>query len=78
MNTSIHIPDELAKKLANYLSSDRCKDSSKNAFIVEAIRQRLDSVGVEDNWSSEIMAWQGGEEELAREELTGFGTDLQL
>ncbi|MDJ0900607.1 MAG: hypothetical protein QNJ55_17530 [Xenococcus sp. MO_188.B8] len=78
MNTSVHIPDDLARRLENHVSSPHCKLTSKNAFIVEAIRQLLDEVESEENWCEEIMAWQGVDLELEREELTGFGTDLGL
>ena len=78
MNTSVHIPDDLARRLENHVSSSNCKLASKNAFIVEAIRQLLDEVESEENWCEEIMAWQGVDLELEREEFTGFGTDLEL
>ena len=78
MNTSVHIPDDLARRLENHVSSSNCKVSSKNAFIVEAIRQLLDEVENEENWCEEIMTWQGGDIDLEREELTGFGIDLEL
>lgn len=78
MNTSIHIPNELARRLEKHVSSPKCKLASKNAFIVEAIRQLLDEVESEENWCEEIMTWQGGDLELEREEFTGFGADLGL
>lgn len=78
MNTSLHIPEDLARRLENHVSSSNCEVKSKNAFIVKAIRQLLDEVESEANWCEEIMAWQGGSLELEREELTGFGTDLEL
>lgn len=78
MNTSLHIPDDLAHRLENYVSSSNCEVKSKNAFIVKAIRQLLDEVESEANWCEEIMAWQGGGLELEREELTGFSSDLEL
>ena len=78
MNTSVHIPDDLARRLENHVSSDNCKVASKNAFIVEAIRQLLDEVESEENWCEEIMAWQGGDLEIEREKFTGFGKELEL
>ncbi|VEP15535.1 conserved hypothetical protein [Hyella patelloides LEGE 07179] len=39
MNTSIHIPDDLARRLENHISSSKCEVKSKNAFIVKAIQQ---------------------------------------
>lgn len=78
MNTSLHIPDDLARRLENHLSSSKCEVKSKNAFIVKAVRQLLDEVENETNWCEEIMNWQGGDIELKREELTGFGKDLEL
>ena len=78
MNTSIHIPDDLARRLENHIASAKCDVKSKNAFIVKAIRQLLDEVESEANWCEEIMNWQGGDLELQREELTGFNRDLGL
>ena len=78
MNTSVHIPDDLARRLENHMSSPNCELASRNAFIVEAIRQLLDEVESEGNWCEEIMAWQGCDIELQREELTGFERDLGL
>ena len=77
MNTSVHIPDELARRLENHISSNS-EMKSKNAFIVKAIGQLLDEVESEENWCPEIMAWQGGGLEIEREEFTGFGLDLNL
>ena len=78
MNTSIHIPDSLARRLENHILSSKCEVKSKNAFIIKAIQQLLDEVENETNWCEEIMAWQGGGLELEREELTGFDRDLGL
>lgn len=78
MNTSVHIPDDIARRLENYISSSNCDVNSKNAFIVKAIGQLLDEVESEENWCPEIMAWQGGDLEIEREEFTGFGTELKL
>lgn len=78
MNTSVHIPDDLARRLEKYISSPNCDVASKNAFIVKAIGQLLNEVESEENWCPEIMAWQGGGFEIEREEFTGFGTDLAL
>ena len=78
MNTSIHIPEEIARKLDKYISSANCEDNSRNAFIVKAIEQRLSELETEENWSSEILDWQGSDIPLKREEFTGFGTDLKL
>lgn len=78
MNTSIHIPNDLARRLENHVSSPNCQLASKNAFIVEAIRQLLDEVESKENWCEEIMAWQGVDLPLEREEFTGFGTELGL
>ncbi|MEO1004828.1 MAG: ribbon-helix-helix domain-containing protein [Cyanobacteria bacterium J06638_38] len=73
MNTSINIPDDLVRRLDNHVSSPKSEVTSRNAFIVKAIRQLLDKVESESNWCEEIMAWQGGSLELEREEWTGFG-----
>ena len=78
MNTSVHIPDDLARRLERHVSSSNCDVASKNAFIVKAIGQLLDEVESEENWCQEIMTWQGGGLEIEREELTGFSRDLEL
>lgn len=78
MNTSIHIPERLARRLENHISSSKCEVKSKNAFIIKAIQQLLDEVESEANWCEEIMAWQGDSLDLEREELTGFERDLGL
>ena len=78
MNTSVNIPDDLARRLENHMSSPNCEVTSRNAFIVEAIKQLLDEVENEENWSEEIMNWQGCDLEFTREEFTGFGRDLEL
>lgn len=78
MNTSIHIPDEIAKRLDKYIRSHNCPENSRNAFIVKAIEQRLNEVETEENWSKDILDWQGVDIPIEREEFTGFGTDLNL
>lgn len=78
MNTSVHIPDDLARRLENHISSSKCEVKSKNAFIVKAIEQLLEEVENEANWCEEIMAWQGVDLDLQREDLTGFDRDLGL
>lgn len=78
MNTSIHIPDDIAKRLDKYIRSNNCQENSRNAFIVRAIEQRLNEVETEENWSKDILNWQGGDIPIEREEFTGFGTDLTL
>ena len=77
MNTSIHIPEEIARRLEKYISSNNSQDKSKNAFIVKAIEQRLNELDLEANWSQEILDWQGGDIPIEREEFTGFG-NLEL
>lgn len=78
MNTSIHIPDDIAERLDKHIHSTNCQDNSRNAFIVKAIEQRLNKVEIEENWSKEILNWQGAEIPIEREDFTGFGTDLKL
>jgi predicted transcriptional regulator len=78
MNTSIHIPDDLSRRLSRYISSSSCQDKSRNAFIIKAIEQRLNELESEENWSKEILNWQGGDVPLTREDFTGFGTKLEL
>ena len=77
MNTSIHIPEEIARRLEKYISSNNSQDKSKNAFIVKVIEQRLNELDLEANWSQEILDWQGGDIPIEREEFTGFG-NLEL
>ena len=78
MNTSVHIPDDIARRLEKYISSPNCDVKSKNAFIIKAIGQLLEEVENEENWCPQIMAWQGGGLEVEREEFMGFGNDLGL
>ena len=78
MNTSIHLPDDIACRLEKYISSPNCDVKSKNAFIVKAVGRLLAEVESGENWCSEIMAWQGGDITIEREEFTGFGVDLEL
>lgn len=78
MNTSIHLPEELALRLEAYITSAKGEVKSKNAFIVQAVQQLLDEVESKDNWCAEIMSWQGGDLAIEREELTGFDRDLGL
>ena len=77
MNIFVHIPEEIARRLEKYISSNNSQDKSKNAFIVRAIEQRLNELDIEANWS-EILDWQGGDIPIEREEFTGFGTNLKL
>ena len=78
MNTSIHIPNDIAKRLDKHIQSTNCQDNSRNAFIVKAIKQRLNQVEVEGNWSQEILDWQGADIPIEKEQFTGFGIDLTL
>lgn len=78
MNTSLHLPDDLARRLEKHMLSPNCDVKSKNAFIIKAIGQLLEEVENEENWCPEIMAWQGGDLEIEREEFTGFDTNLEL
>jgi predicted transcriptional regulator len=77
MNTSIHIPDDLSRRLSLYIGSSNCRDKSRNAFIIKAIEQRLNELEVEENWSKEILNWQGDDVSLEREEFTGFSIKLE-
>lgn len=78
MNTSVYIPQEIARRLDRYIASGNSTESSKNAFIVKAIEQRLNELEIKENWSPEILDWQGGDISILREEFTGFGHDLEL
>lgn len=58
MNTSVHIPEPLAQRLNDYLDK-RNNDSSlsRNAAVVEAIRDWLDRQEPVREWSKEILDW---------------------
>lgn len=78
MNTSIHIPEPLAQRLNDYLGRrDKESKQSRNAVIVEAIRDWLDKQEPVKEWSKEIVEWcsqpellenDGDYFDLAREE----------
>ena len=58
MNTSLHLPEQLAQRLSEYLEKDFKKDSqkrSRNALIVKAIEKFLDEA--EEGWGEEVLAW---------------------
>ena len=58
MNTSIHIPEPLAQRLNDYLDRrDKESKQSRNAVIVEAIRDWLDKQEPVREWSQEVVEW---------------------
>ena len=60
MNTSLYLPDELAKRLDNYVKNLQ-SGASKNKVIALALEQFLDQKDVENRWSKGVMDWQGVE-----------------
>ncbi|EAZ88365.1 ribbon-helix-helix domain-containing protein [Crocosphaera chwakensis] len=60
MNTSLYLPDELAKKLDNYVKNLQ-PGISKNKVIALAIEEFLNQKEIENQWSKEVMDWQGVE-----------------
>lgn len=60
MNTSLYLPDELAKKLDSYVKNLQ-SGISKNKVIALAIEEFLNQKEIENQWSKEVMDWQGVE-----------------
>ena len=60
MNTSLYLPDELAQRLDNYVKS-RPSGVSRNKIIALALEEFLAQKDVENQWSKEVMDWQGVE-----------------
>ena len=81
MNTSLYLPDELAKRLDNYVKSLH-SGVSKNKIIALALEEFLAQKDAENKWSKEVMDWQGVEGfELDRSEGLldiAEGDDLDL
>ena len=60
MNTSLYLPDALAKRLDKYIKSIP-PGTSKNKVIALALEQFLDRKDTENKWSKAVMDWQGVE-----------------
>ncbi len=60
MNTSLYLPDELAKKLDSYVKNLQ-SGISKNKVIALALEEFLNQKEIENQWSKEVMDWQGVE-----------------
>lgn len=60
MNTSLYLPDELAKRLDNYVKNLE-SGISKNKVIAIALEEFLNQQETENQWSKEVMDWQGVE-----------------
>ena len=60
MNTSLYLPDNLAKRLDNYLKNLQ-SGTSKNKVIALALEEFLDRQDTENRWSKAVMDWQGVE-----------------
>jgi predicted transcriptional regulator len=77
MNTSIHIPEDLAQRLQKFVKEESVK-TSKNSVIIQAIEQFLDQQ--ENSWGQEFLAWGNGEEieslDLDREDFWGEETSF--
>ena len=58
MNTSLYLPDNLAKRLDNYLKNLQ-SGTSKNKVIALALEEFLDRQDTENRWSKAVMDWQG-------------------
>ena len=54
MQTSIYIPDRVAKRLENFMGK---VDSNRNKIIVEAIEEYLDRQEQTEEWSPRIQLW---------------------
>jgi predicted transcriptional regulator len=72
MNTSIHLPDDLAQRLQEFLNQ-KSQKTSKNSIIIQAIEQFLDE---QDNcWGQEFLEWEKGDKldelDLDREDFWG-------
>ena len=60
MNTSLYLPDKVAKRLDNYIKNLQ-SETSKNKIIALALEQFLARKDTENQWSREVMEWQGVE-----------------
>lgn len=68
MNTSLYLPDAVAKRLDDYVKTLQ-SGTSKNKVIALAIEEFLDKQDIENQWSKEVLDWQGVEDfELDRSE----------
>jgi len=54
MQTSVYIPDKVAKRLENFLVQ---VNHNRNKIIVEAIEEYLDRQEQKREWSPEIQLW---------------------
>jgi len=54
MQTSVYIPDKVAKRLENFLVQ---VNHNRNKIIVEAIEEYLDRQEKKREWSPEIQLW---------------------
>ncbi|MGD1920796.1 MAG: hypothetical protein ACFCAD_19080 [Pleurocapsa sp.] len=58
MNTSLHLPDDVAKRLDAYISQNKEK-ISRNKIIVRAIEEMLERNKPKSHWSDEVLNWKG-------------------
>lgn len=54
MQTSVYIPDEIAKRLESFVGR---AERNRNKIIVEAIKEYLDKQERSREWSPEIQLW---------------------
>ena len=58
MNTSLYLPDELAKRLEKYVKTLQ-SGSSRNKVIALAVEEFLDRQDTASQWSRDVLEWQG-------------------
>lgn len=73
MNSSIHIPDKLAERLAVYLE-EKGKAVSKNSVIVSALEDFLDKEDETKDWSPKFKSWC--EEKIGKREKSLEGLEF--
>ena len=57
MNTSLHIPSDIANRLTKFLDEQEGKTLSRNKVIVEAIAEYLDRQEKKKEWSPKLLEW---------------------
>ena len=58
MNTSLYLPDALAKRLDSYVKTLQ-SGTSKNKVIALALEEFLNRQDTKNQWSKEVLDWQG-------------------
>lgn len=57
MNTSLHLPDSLFKRLDKYMVANKERKISRNSIIVAALQEWLDREEPVAEWSEDIRYW---------------------